>query len=72
MNKKRTGWYPGHIKPAREGIYERERNSIIIFSYWDGSVWCVGARSIHHANVFKYYKANYQNTPWRGLCKSPE
>ncbi len=57
---KMTPWYPGTVKPVRDGYYQRRLNGkfLLYKAYWDGVSWrstdCVGY---------------HQNLPWRGVTK---
>ena len=71
---KRTKWYPGTIKPVREGWYERDYTSVssvpevIHKDLWqqfkpgDG-FWYVDEPAGQINDAF------YENLPWRGIVK---
>ena len=71
---KLTGWYPGHIKPARKGVYQ-QLNGIGIIGYqrWDGKNWMGWSTGLDRANASreKVYD-QYQNYAWRGLAQEPK
>lgn len=63
----RTETYPGHVKPVRVGVYERDyRDSDSPYwclSRWDGSKWLsAGWKRVVPASI-------YQSLPWRDLTK---
>jgi hypothetical protein len=62
-----TEWYPGDIKPIRIGIYQRKRNGIVIYSFWDGKEWKAGGETIRDALRMKVWIAVYQDAEWRGV-----
>ena len=71
---KLTPWYPGHIKPARPGVYETdprtdpERN----YQHWDGKVWGFAMHSTAGAASCAGIKSSCQNDKWRGLAEPPK
>lgn len=73
MTKKLTPWFPGHIKPARPGVYQRQFNAtpdLPLYSRWDGNAWRVSmSRPDVAAVVCSVSKA--QVLPWRGLAQDP-
>lgn len=66
-----THWYPGSVHPVHTGLYQRERNSVIIYCYWDGRLWHAGSTDINTACLLRI-PAIHQGTPWRGLCKQSD
>jgi len=36
-----TPWFPGSVKPVREGVYERRMGStsMLRYSHWNGAKW---------------------------------
>lgn len=76
---KLTGWYHKYQKPFRKGIYEREmEDGTLVFSYWDGRHWYLGAfsdekKSITISRAFRYFKQGAfsarQFLSWRGIAK---
>ena len=64
-----TPWFNGSVRPVYVGFYQRERNGIIIYSYWDGRFWKGnGAPKIEDAKhaLRDYQNAKHQETAWRG------
>ena len=58
----RTGWYPGSIKPVRNGWYEQQHaHGKYWKNYWRDGVWYFSTVSVHRCYA--------QDRPWRGLTK---
>jgi hypothetical protein len=63
-----TGWYEKTQRPARVGFYQRERNNIVLYSYWNGETWGVGGPSLTLTSQWKNHTpACVQDAQWRGL-----
>lgn len=54
-----TEWYPGEIRPARMGYYERALWGRIVRHFWDGVYWHKARDDTRVHSV--------QEAPWRGL-----
>ena len=73
----KTDWYPGDIRPARRGVYERDVLRIPAlgyfwpFSYWNGRRWGPGSLT-PDTNKGARGTHVFQNLPWRGLTKEPK
>lgn len=80
----KTVWYPGHQKPMRVGVYEREGPSPEYpYSWWNGVFWCIGGRTPEEAvkpihrripggpQPDKWYvcPSHVQDARWRGLTR---
>jgi hypothetical protein len=69
---KKTPWFPGHVKPARVGVYERN-GPAGTHSYWTGKFWMLGAWGADAAADWDEWPLNaplssgWQDLPWRGL-----
>jgi hypothetical protein len=67
-----TAWFPAHIKPVRDGVYETRflvkscRQSLYGFSVWDGVQW--SNQSNKEAWCFFDAEAR-QDKEWRGVKK---
>lgn len=78
--EKVTPWFPGAVKPARKGVYQRDYIDDvrliddIRFNYWDGRNWRWPARSAELAADFNegWLKSGFQSLPWRGLASDPK
>lgn len=68
---KLTPWFPGHIKPARKGVYATDA-SFSTFQYWDGAWW--GLYMPTPATAFKerHTASRMQNVQWCGLAEPPK
>ena len=65
---KRTGWYSGHQKPARPGVYERLHFGYTEYSLWAGGLWWAGMSTPSRAER-ESTASPYQSLPWRGLTE---
>lgn len=73
---KLTPWFPGSVKPVREGVYQQMDGwgSLLGYQYWDGSYWHLWGPSIDSA-VLMYRNAHpsvCQDDKWRGLSEKPK
>jgi hypothetical protein len=74
-----TEWYPAHIKPVRQGVYELEVYELdywkftptLMFSCWDGKQWLWIADNVDKAAT-RICPAQSQNRRWRGLAARPQ
>jgi hypothetical protein len=64
---KLTKWYPGHIKPVRVGVYQRDYGSYFAYCFWDGFVFSVGYLELK--SFKKDSPSPHQNLRWRGVAK---
>lgn len=67
----KTAWYPGTVKPARVGVYERKLFGGLHFSCWDGQQWKLGQRGSITLAADCWLQSGYQSVPWRGLAEKP-
>lgn len=70
---KLTKWYPGHIKPARLGVYRKKSVfGRLGYQRWDGFLWYLWCETIDSASAapFPVIPAA-QNNPWQGLAEDP-
>lgn len=66
---KTTPWLDGLIKPVHIGVYERDHCGHLSYSYWNGTAWCWGRRSVNGAAEFGGWISQWQELPWRGVLK---
>lgn len=73
---KRTPWFSGMECPVREGVYERRLynhhngDELLVYSYWDGQQWFVGAYTPEEAmSMLLYGPTMTLYREWRGLLK---
>jgi hypothetical protein len=69
---KLTPWYPGNIKPVREGVYMLMCGFGVEvgYQYWDGSYWGLWCSTPQDAFHFRgKCGAKDQNGMWRGVRK---
>jgi hypothetical protein len=68
-----TDWIPGHIKPVRVGVYERQTN-VGRWSYWSGEFWAT-ADNVSPSGAMNPgwigIPSGVQDAPWRGLASDP-
>jgi|SanBayMetagenome_1026888.scaffolds.fasta_scaffold03401_2 hypothetical protein len=71
----RTPWFGGFECPVREGVYERKLynyhigEELIVYSYWDGTQWYIGAYSPDDAmRVAELGPTMTLYREWRGLA----
>lgn len=55
----KTNWYPGHVKPFRIGLYERDYSGKPSLSYWNGRFWFYDEEKTTICMI--------QHREWRGL-----
>ena len=68
---KLTGWYEGHQKPVRVGVYERWYVGFAVFCYWNGTHWGCLASTVDSCqeNKMIFGISPDQDRPWRGISK---
>jgi hypothetical protein len=66
LTSKVTPWYPGDIKPVREGVYQRKSLYGTYYSMFKNRQWYAGVLDPNHANDICNPSA-YQSLMWRGL-----
>lgn len=65
---KLTLWFPGHVKPVREGVYERRIGNNSVYSLWDG-VWWRTCKNNPHEAACQASISWWPDAPWRGVEK---
>lgn len=65
-----TGWFPGHIKPVRPGVYRRRfADGGRLYARWDGLFWRI-AHTKPEAAAKEVSRSPIQSSPdWRGVAK---
>jgi hypothetical protein len=69
-----TPWFPGDVKPARAGVYERKYGTFYEergYSRWDGRHWYFRNSRINSAAIDPAISIN-QSRQWRGLAHPPK
>jgi hypothetical protein len=68
-----TPWFPGTVKPARPGVYERtDHDEMWDFARWDGRRWMCGQLTPEEADTLVMHESMYQphhgdtGFSWRG------
>ena len=70
--RKRTPAFPGSVRPARIGVYERlSWNKWWYYSYWDGVRWHCGDL-LCRSRLLNAAASTNQHWPWRGLAEEPK
>ena len=66
-----TPWFPGDVKPARPGVYQRDFGRERKYAYWTGSAWKLGSATPEGAEACNDYSPVQLNTTvcWRGLTE---
>lgn len=64
-----TDWFPGDMKPVRDGVYERlnPSNGEIFFSRWMGGLWRIGSFLPSVACTHTVPSSAQDRNHWRGL-----
>lgn len=72
-NPKLTPWFPGDVKPARVGVYERKtrRGMTYRYSFWSGVNWMLSGATPVIAADHGGGKSTSQHDEWRGLAIDP-
>ena len=69
-----TPWFPGHVKPVRRGLYQRNTNLgediWPTWTLWDGKRWRMNSCNRFEAESAQL-PSGWQSLPWRGL-KEPQ
>jgi len=68
---KLTPWFPGHVKPVRDGVYEATHWGLACLQHWNGTYWGRPGWSAKEATDNGGDKYCYQNMEWRGLAVKP-
>ena len=76
---KETPWFPGEVKPAHVGLYQRlvcgevVRGEVVVWAWWQGSDWCAFSTRKSEARyngrnfVGSLYQCHGNSPAWRGL-----
>ena len=73
MSRKLTPWFPGDVKPVREGVYERmydedSSREVLLCNFKNGEWYAFGNKTPEDALRSKI-TSSFQNLKWRGLTK---
>jgi len=68
---KTTDWYPGTVKPAYVGVYEREIEKVDKwYSYFSDAIgWSGVCPTPEEAYAYRSIASRFQELPWRGLTE---
>ena len=67
MKQKLSGWFPEDVKPARNGIYQRDFFGFIYYCKWKNGKWFFGSCNYQKAKESR--DVNSVLVPWRGIVK---
>jgi hypothetical protein len=68
-----TPWFPGDVKPAHPGVYQRHYPSgDTWYARWDGKKWHTFWGSVALAARDSCSVSGFQRLPWRGLAHPPK
>ena len=71
MADKLTPWFPGSVKPAMAGVYQRD-SLARPYAYWTGSHWMVTENTPALAVNGRQASQFQQGPRWRGLASRPK
>ena len=75
MSKKQsklTPWFPGEVKPVREGVYEcRGAPTHESYQHWNGAIWGGWATDKDAAAENRDRPSMRHSPQWRGLAEKP-
>lgn len=69
---KTTDWFPGTVKPARPGLYQRMLNVEVVWACFDGALWHTSSpnKDVAVLNFHVRHASAVQNiAQWRGLAE---
>lgn len=69
---KTTDWFPGTVKPARPGLYQRMLNVEVVWACFDGVLWYTSSpnKDVAVLNFHVRHASAVQNiAQWRGLAE---
>lgn len=66
---KLTPFFGPTVKPVRKGVYQRRHKTLhfMVYSYWDGEQWFLGAKTPHLAEIEPMLSMNQNKFMWRGI-----
>ncbi|GAA0809226.1 hypothetical protein [Cupriavidus gilardii] len=62
-----TPWFPADVKPARDGVYQRDYGSVSLYCAYRRGKWRVFGYT-PEAAAWEVAASNIE-APWRGLAK---
>ena len=68
---KKTPWFDGHVKPVRDGVYERlmPTSGTVKFACWCNGRWGFTAKTPGEAVRVSGWASSMQEIDWRGVQK---
>lgn len=68
-----TQWFPAHMKPERDGVYQRSYpDGEIYYARWDGKYWRTFWPTPKLAARRSNAISGFQALNWRGLAEKPQ
>lgn len=67
-----TPWFPGDVKPAHPGVYQRFFPHRAMFAEWTGCQWLLASSSPRAAKRRKLASGQQDTVRWRGLVRNPK
>ena len=68
--RKLTPWYPGHIKPVRDGVYQTKNDGSIGYQRFEHGLWYGFSYDAADAARSEWVvDKRFQNDTWRGVAK---
>ena len=79
MSARLTEWFPGEVKPALPGVYQRDYRQAknedriigVAYSHWDGKQWSLFDATVIGAALSRGLSSCHLRLPWRGLAEDP-
>ena len=71
---KKTQWFPGEVKPVRDGVYEKTFNvkgRWQVYSRWRDNRWHRFCSTPYAAYKDEERSRHQNDLPWRGLAQDP-
>ena len=69
---KKTPWFPGDVKPVRDGVYDRRMSWGVCYAKFSRGRWFSSGPSKYLARDEPMQSGVQEEVPWRGLAQDPE
>ena len=69
---KKTPWFSAHVKPVRDGVYERNGAYTVSYSKFSRGEWYMSNWSPEDASQARTPSVLQNSMPWRGLAQCPK
>lgn len=64
-----TQWFTWRHRPRRAGIYQVMWMSEMLYSHWNGRLWCVTGTTENAAHANRHWKTVLPIRAWRGRTR---